>query len=61
MRKRHLPREAQADTAAALMSRVEGQEDVLALVTWNAGPIVPDLDAELTLAVAADGAGASKT
>ncbi len=54
MGKRYLACEAETDAAAALMGSVEGQEDVLAPVRREAGAVVPHLDADATVALAAD-------
>src|SRR4029079_10530421 len=54
VRQRDLPGEAQADSAAALVGRVEGEENVLPALRIDARAIVAHLDMETAAAVAAD-------
>src|SRR5947209_7379625 len=51
---RNLPGEAEPDAAAALMGGVEGEEDVLATIFRDSGPVVAHLDAEMPRRFASD-------
>ena len=53
--KRDLPGEAEADAAAALVGRVEGQEDVLAPILGDARAVVAHLDPAMARRLAREG------